>query len=157
DQGVTVLQVRNGKVSWANRSLSQVQVLGFSRGRRLVAGTYDGSIATFDAASGRQLAGPIVAQAGPVLAASFASDGRTILTSGTDGPTRLGHPAPLHPVGDPLPLFSPRGAFPAFPPEGKKMPGMDPPARAPPCPATTAAWLSRACHIARRDFTPQDR
>jgi WD40 repeat protein/DNA-binding SARP family transcriptional activator len=158
DQGVTVLQVRNGKVRWANRSLSQVQVLGFSpNGRRLVAGTYDGSIATFDTASGRQLAGPIVAQAGPVLAISFAPGGRTILTSGTDGAIRLWEPAHLRPVGEPLHLLSAQGAFAAFTPDGKEILGMDTTGRVTTWPATTAAWLSRACHVARRDFTPQER
>jgi WD40 repeat protein len=158
DQGVTVLQVRNGKVSWANRSLSQVQVLGFSpRGSRLVAGTYDGSIATFDAASGRQLAGPIVTQAGPVLAVSFAPDGQTILTSGTDGAIRLWEQAHLRPVGGPLHLLSAQGAFAAFTPDGKEILGMDTTGRVTTWLATTAAWLSRACHIARRDFTPQER
>jgi WD40 repeat protein/DNA-binding SARP family transcriptional activator len=156
--GVTVLQVRNGKVSWANRSLSQVQVLGFSPlGRRLVAGTYDGGVATFDAASGRQLAGPIVAQAGPVLAASFAPGGQTILTSGTDGTIRLWEPAHLRPVGEPLHLLSAQGAFTAFTPDGREILGMDTTGRVTTWPATTAAWLSRACHIARRDFTPQER
>ena len=156
--GVTVLQVRNGKVRWANSSLSQVQVLGFSPGgRRLAAGTYDGGIATFDAASGRLLAGPMVAQAGPVLAASFAPGGQTILTSGTDGTIRLWEPARLRPVGEPLHLLSAQGAFAAFTSDGREVLGMDTTGRVTTWPATTAAWLSRACHIARRDFTPQER
>jgi WD40 repeat protein len=156
--GITVLQVPNGKVRWANRSLSQVQVLGFSpRGRRLAAGTYDGGIATFDAASGRQLAGPMVAQAGPVLAISFAPGGRTMLTSGTDGTIRLWEPAHLRPVGEPLHLLSAQGAFAAFTPDGEEVLGMDTTGRVTTWPATTTAWLNRACHIARRDFTPQER
>jgi WD40 repeat protein len=157
-RGLTLLRVPNGRVSWANSSLDQVQVLGFSPGgQRLVAGSYDGKIATFDVASGRRLAGPMLAQAGPVLAASFAPDGRTILTSGTDGTIRLWEAAHLRPVGEPLHLLPAQGAFAAFSPNGREILGVDTTGRVTAWPATLTAWLTRACSIVRRDFTPQER
>jgi WD40 repeat protein len=99
----------------------------------------------------------MVAQAGPVLAISFAPGGRTMLTSGTDGTIRLWEPAHLRPVGEPLHLLSAQGAFAAFTPDGEEVLGMDTTGRVTTWPATTTAWLNRACHIARRDFTPQER
>ena len=45
----------------------------------------------------------------------------------------------------------------AFTPDGGEILSMDTTGRVTTWPATTAAWLSRACHIARRDFTPQER
>ena len=156
--GVTVLRVPTGRATWANRSLAGVAVSGFSPdGRRLVAGSIDGKIATFDVASGRLLAGPTVAQSGPVLTASFAPDGQTILTSGADGTIRLWEAAHLHPVAEPLHLLPDQAAFAAYSPDGEQILGLDATGRVTAWPATVSAWLNRACSIAGRDFTPQER
>ena len=158
DQGFSVLKVPNGRVTWARSWLAGVRAIGFSPdGHRLVVASAHGQIATFDAASGRLLAGPVVAQSGPVLTASFAPDGRTILTSGTDGIIRLWEAAHLRPVAEPLHLLPDEGVFAAYTPDGKEVLGLDPTGRVTAWPATVAAWLSRACSIARRDFTPQER
>ena len=158
DQGFSVLKVPNGRVTWARSWLAGVRAIGFSPdGHRLVVASAHGQIATFDAASGRLLAGPVVAQSGPVLTASFAPDGRTILTSGTDGIIRLWEAAHLRPVAEPLHLLPDEGVFAAYTPDGKEVLGLDPTGRVTAWPATVAAWLSRACSIARRDFTSQER
>jgi WD40 repeat protein/DNA-binding SARP family transcriptional activator len=158
DQGFSVLTVPNGRVTWAKSWLAGVRVIGFSPdGHRLVVASAHGQIATFDVASGRLLAGPVVAQSGPALTASFAPDGRTILTSGTDGIIRLWEAAHLRPVAEPLHLLPDEGVFAAYTPDGKVVLGLDPTGRVTAWPATVAAWLSRACSIARRDFTPQER
>jgi WD40 repeat protein/DNA-binding SARP family transcriptional activator len=158
DQGFSVLKVPNGRVTWARSWLAGVRAIGFSPdGHRLVVASAHGQIATFDAASGRLLAGPVVAQSGPVLTASFAPDGRTILTSGTDGIIRLWEAAHLRPVAEPLHLLPDEGVFAAYTPDGKEVLGLDPTGRVTAWPATVAAWLSRACSIARRDFTRQER
>ena len=158
DQGFSVLKVPNGRVTWTRSWLAGVRAIGFSPdGHRLVVASAHGQIATFDAASGRLLAGPVVAQSGPVLTASFAPDGRTILTSGTDGIIRLWEAAHLRPVAEPLHLLPDEGVFAAYTPDGKEVLGLDPTGRVTAWPATVAAWLSRACSIARRDFTPQER
>ena len=158
DQGFSVLTVPNGRVTWAKGWLAGVRAIGFSPdGHRLVVGSDHGQMATFDVASGRLLAGPVVAQSGPVLTASFAPDGRTILTSGTDGIIRLWEAAHLRPVAEPLHLLPDEGVFAAYTPDGKEVLGLDPTGRVTAWPATVAAWLSRACSIARRDFTPQER
>ena len=156
--GFSVLTVPHGRVNWAASWLADVQVIGFSPdGHRLIVGSEHGQIATFDVASGRLLAGPVVAQSGPVLTASFAPDGRTILTSGADGIIRLWEAAHLRPVAEPLHLLPDEGVFAAYTPDGKEVLGLDPTGRVTAWPATVAAWLSRACSIARRDFTPQER
>jgi DNA-binding SARP family transcriptional activator/WD40 repeat protein len=156
--GVAVLRVPTGRAVWANRSLGLVTVIGFSPdGRRLAAGSSDGKIAVFDVASGRLIAGPILAQAGPVLAASFAPDGQTILTSGADGTIRLWEAAHLNPVAEPLHLLPDQAAFAAWSPGGGQILGLDATGRVTAWPAAVSAWLSRACSIAGRDFTPQER
>ena len=158
DQGFSVLTVPNGRVTWAKSWLAGVRVIGFSPdGHRLVVASAHGQMATFDVASGRLLAGPVVAQSGPVLTASFAPDGRTILTSGTDGIIRLWEAAHLRPVAEPLHLLPDEGVFAAYTPDGKEVLGLDSTGRVTVWPATVAAWLGRACSIARRDFTPQER
>jgi WD40 repeat protein/DNA-binding SARP family transcriptional activator len=158
DQGFSVLTVPNGRITWTKSWLAGVRVIGFSAdGHRLAVGSDHGQIATFDVASGRLLAGPVVAQSGPVLTASFAPDGRTILTSGADGTIRLWEAAHLHPVAEPLHLLPDEGVFAAYTPDGKEVLGLDPTGRVTAWPATVAAWLSRACSIAHRDFTPQER
>ncbi len=156
--GFSVLTVPNGRVTWAKSWLADVRVIGFSPdGHRLIVGSDHGQIATFDVASGRLLAGPVVAQSGPVLTASFAPDGRTILTSGADGIIRMWEAAHLRPVAEPLHLLPDEGVFAAYTPDGKEVLGLDPTGRVTAWPATVTAWLSRACSIARRDFTPQER
>jgi WD40 repeat protein/DNA-binding SARP family transcriptional activator len=158
DQGFSVLTVPDGRVTWAKGWVSGVRVIGFSPdGHRLVLASDHGQIATFDVASGRLLAGPVVAQSGPVLTASFAPDGRTILTSGTDGIIRLREAAHLRPMAEPLHLRPAEGVFAAYTPDGKEVLGLDSMGGVTAWPATVAAWLSRACSIAHRDFTPQER
>jgi hypothetical protein len=158
DQGFSVLTVPSGRVTWAKGWLAGVRAIGFSPdGHRLVVGSAHGQLATFDVASGRLLAVPIVAQSGPVLTASFAPDGRTILTSGADGIIRLWEAAHLRPVAEPLHLLPDEGVFAAYTPDGKEVLGLDPTGRVTAWPATVSAWLSRACSIAHRDFTPQER
>jgi WD40 repeat protein/DNA-binding SARP family transcriptional activator len=158
DQGFSVLTVPNGRVTWAAGWLAGVRAIAFSPdGHRLVVASAHGQMATFDVASGRLLAGPVVAHSGPVLTASFAPDGRTILTSGADGIIRLWEAAHLRPVAEPLHLLPGEGVFAAYTPDGKEVLGLDPTGRVTAWPATVAAWLSRACSIARRDFTPQER
>jgi WD40 repeat protein/DNA-binding SARP family transcriptional activator len=157
-RGLAILTVPGGRIRWANRSIGEVLTLGFSpHGRRLVAGSQDGKIAMFDAATGRQIAGPITAHAGYVVAVSFAPDGRIILTSGTDGAIRLWDAAHLRPVGEALHLLPDQHAFATFSPDGKEILGLDPTGRVTIWPATVPAWLRHACSIVRRNFTPQER
>src|SRR6185312_16733167 len=85
-----------------------------------------------------------------------APDGRTILTSGADGIIRLWESAHLRPVAEPLHVLPDEGVFAAYTPDGKEVLGLDPTGRVTAWPATVAAWLSRACSIAHRDFTPKN-
>jgi hypothetical protein len=65
--------------------------------------------------------------------------------------------AHLRPVGEPLHLPPGKGAFAAYSPDGKEILAADETGRVTIWPATTTAWLSRACSIVRRGFTPQER
>ena len=64
---------------------------------------------------------------------------------------------PSAPRGRTLEPASRRGGVRGLHPDGKEILGLDPTGRVTAWPATVAAWLSRACSIARRDFTPQER
>jgi WD40 repeat protein len=101
--GFALLDMPSGRVRWENGSVADVFSLGFSPdGRLIVAGSSDGTIATFDTQSGRLAAGPQAAHPGGVDAVAFAPGGRIILSGGTDGTVRLWDAADLRPLGEPL-------------------------------------------------------
>jgi WD40 repeat protein/DNA-binding SARP family transcriptional activator len=155
--GLALLDMPSGRVRWANGSFANATSLGFSpNGRVIVAGSLDGTIATFDAASGHQIAGPRVAHPGFVDAATFTPDGRIILSAGPDGTVRLWEAADLRPVGEPLHVSDNLAAVAAFSQDGTSILALDATGRITAWPATAAAWLTRACSIARRDFTPEE-
>jgi WD40 repeat protein len=157
--GFALLDMPSGRVRWENWSLTDVSSLGFSPdGRRIVAGSSDGTIATFDTASGRRLAGPQVAHVGLVDAAAFAPGGRIILSGGTEGTVRLWDAADLRPLGEPLRVSDNAGAFAAFSADGARILALDATSRITTWDATVGKWLARACSIAgHRDFTPEER
>jgi WD40 repeat protein len=157
--GLAVLNVPSGRVRWANRSFADAFSLGFSPdGRLIVAGSYDGTIATFDTQSGRPAAGPQVAHPGFVDAAAFAPGGHIILSGGTDGTVRLWDAADLRPLGQPLRVSDNAGAFATFGADGARILALDATSRITTWDATIGTWLARACSIAgHRDFTPEER
>jgi WD40 repeat protein len=155
--GLALLDMPSGRVRWENESFTNASSLGFSPdGRLIVAGSYDGTIATFDTSSGRRLAGPQVAHVGLVDAAAFAPGGRIILSGGTDGTVRLWDAADLRPLGGPLRVSDNAGAFATFSADGASILALDATSRITTWDATVGKWLARACSIAgRRDFTPR--
>ena len=157
--GLALLDVPSGRVRWSNGSFADATSLGFSPdGRRVVAGSLDGTIAIFDAASGHLIAGPRVAHPGWVDAATFAPGGRIILSAGTDGTVRLWNAADLRPVGEPLRLSDNLGAVAAFSRNGTSILALDATGRLTTWDAAPGKWLARACRIiGRRDFTPEER
>jgi WD40 repeat protein len=160
-EGVAVFDALTEQQVWTSRSFQKVSVTNFSADRRrLVVGSWNGTFAVFDAATGRSLAGPAVAQPGPVRSASFSPDGRTILTSGADGTVRLWDASTLRQIG--LPLHPPdQGplprAFATFTPDGSHILALDRHARVTTWEATLPAWLHRACSIVQRELTPNER
>jgi len=157
--GLAVLDMPSGRVRWANQSFADAFSLGFSPdGRLIVAGSYDGTIATFDTQSGRRVVGPQVAHPGFVDAATFAPGGRIILSGGTDGTVRLWDAADLRPLGQPLRTSDNAGAFATFSADGARILALDATSRLTTWDATVGTWLARACSIAgHRDFTPEER
>ena len=157
--GLALLDMPSGRVRWENWSLTDALSLGFSPdGRRIVAGTSEGTIATFDTQSGRRLAGPRVAHPEFVHAVAFAPDGRIILSGGDDGTVRLWDAAGLRPLGGPLRVSDNAGAFATFSADGASILALDVTSRITTWDATIGKWLARACSIAgRRDFTPEER
>ena len=123
-----------------------------------MAGSYDGTIATYDTASGRLVAGPQVAHPGFVDTAAFAPGGRIILTGGTDGTVRLWDAAHLRPLAGPLRVSDNAGAFATFSADGARIFALDATSRLTTWDATVGKWLARACSIAgHRDFTSEER
>jgi len=157
--GLALLDTRSGRVRWQNRSLTDALSLAFSPdGRRIVAGSSEGTIATFDTQSGRRLAGPRVAHPRFVDAVAFAPDGRIILSGGVDGTVRLWDAADLRPLGGPLRVSDNAGAFATFSADGARILALDATSRITTWDASIGKWLARACSIAgRRDFTPEER
>jgi WD40 repeat protein len=159
DPGLALLDMPSGRVRWENQSFADASSLGFSPdGRLIVAGSSDGTIATFDTASGRLAAGPQVAHPGFVDAATFAPGGRIILSGGTDGTVRLWDAADLRPLGEPLRVSDNAGAFATFSADGARILALDATSRLTTWNATVSRWLARACSIAgHREFTSEER
>jgi len=157
--GLALLDMPSGRVRWENWSLTDALSLGFSPdGRRIVAGSSEGTIATFDTQSGRRLAGPRVAHPEFVHAVAFAPGGRIILSGGDDSTVRLWDAAGLRPLGGPLRVSDNAGAFATFSADGASILALDATSRITTWDATIGKWLARACSIAgRRDFTPEER
>jgi WD40 repeat protein len=157
--GLALLDMPSGRVRWENQSFADASSLGFSPdGRLIVAGSSDGTIATFDTASGRLAAGPQVAHPGFVDAATFAPGGRIILSGGTDGTVRLWDAADLRPLGEPLRVSDNAGAFATFSADGARILALDATSRLTTWDATVSRWLARACSIAgHREFTSEER
>jgi WD40 repeat protein len=157
--GFALLDMPSGRVRWENVSYAGVSSLGFSPdGRRIVAGSSDGTIATFDTSSGRRLAGPQVAHPGGVEAVAFAPDGQIILSGADDGTVRLWDAAELRPLGEPLRASDNAGAFATFSADGASILALDATGRITTWDATVGKWLARACSIAgHRDFTSEER
>jgi len=157
--GLALLDMPSGRVRWENGSFVDVSSLGFSPdGRLIVAGSSDGTIATFDTSSGRRLAGPQVAHPGGVEAVAFAPDGQIILSGADDGTVRLWDAAELRPLGEPLRASDNAGAFATFSADGASILALDATGRITTWDATVGKWLARACSIAgHRDFTSEER
>jgi WD40 repeat protein len=157
--GLAVLDMPSGRVRWENQSFADAFSLGFSpTGRLIVVGSYDGTIATIDTASGRLVAGPRVAHPGFVDATTFAPGGRIILSGGTDGTVRLWDAADLRPLGGPLRVSDNAGAFATFSADGARIVALDATSRITTWDATVGTWLARACSsVGHRDFTPEER
>jgi len=157
--GLALLDMPSGRVRWENRSLTDALSLAFSPdGRRIVAGSSEGTIATFDTRSGRRLAGPRVAHPEFLDAVAFAPDGQIILSGGVDGTVRLWDAADLRPLGGPLRVSDNAGAFATFSADGASILALDATSRITTWDATIGKWLARACSIAgHRDFTPEER
>jgi WD40 repeat protein len=114
-------------------------------------------MALFDPTTGSRLAGPTEVQPGIVSTTAFSPDGRTLLIAGADGLTRLWQPAELQPLAPPLFPADDVGRVGAFSADGAHILVIDVTGRLSVWDARPQAWLQRACSIANRDFTPEER
>jgi WD40 repeat protein len=156
--GIAVLDVPTRRVRWLDRSVSQAHVVAFSPdGTRLGVGSEQGVVAVYDAASGARVAGPAQVQPGIVTTTTFSPDSRRLLTAGADGLVRLWQPADLRPLA--TSLFTPDnvGRNATFSPDGSSILVVDHTGRFTSWDARPQAWLRRACSIADRDFTSEER
>ena len=153
-----ILDVPTRRVRWLDSSVSQAHVVAFSPdGTRLGVGSEQGVVAGYDAASGARVAGPAQVQPGIVTTTTFSPDGRRLLTTGADGLVRLWQPADLRPLA--TSLFTPDnvGRNATFTPDGSSILVVDHTGRFTSWDARPQAWLRRACSIADRDFTSEER
>jgi WD40 repeat protein/serine/threonine protein kinase len=94
---VYVWNVESGRLQ-ANIDQRQVNALAFSRdGRRLVTGSVDGRLRSWDAQSGR-LMESASGNLGEVIDLAFSPDGTTLATSSSDGTVRLWGGLTLEPI-----------------------------------------------------------
>jgi WD40 repeat protein/DNA-binding SARP family transcriptional activator len=157
--GLAVIDVANSRRLWVNHAFGHLSITSFSpNGDRLVAGSRDGTLVVFDAASGRRLVGPNPAHSSLVRSASFSPDGNTILTAADDGTIRLWDAATLRSVGQPLHVLQNTTPFAAYSADGSGILAVNPASlQLMTWDATLTAWLHRACSILQRDFTPNER
>ncbi|WP_164009892.1 TIR domain-containing protein [Pyxidicoccus trucidator] len=137
---------------------SSVSAVAFSPdGRLLASGGDDGRVLFLDASTGKALGDPVPTQAKRVFSVAFSGDGRTAASGYEDGTLVLWDVQSREPIGIPLKghrdfvtalAFTADGAFLASGDEKGTVLLWD---------ARVESWQARACRIANRDFTPDER
>jgi len=128
--------------------------LAFGTGTTLAAGTIGGAVEMWDAATGRRLAPPLLADTEEITDVAFDQSGRRFVTTGDeDGTIKLWFTAGLQQDGPRL--ASDAGSTPAaaFDPRGGGLLVVDDRGGAFTWPTELAAWEQRACMIAGRNLT----
>ncbi len=102
------------------RHKNEVRAVALSPdGSRILAGSSDGAVRLWDAATGRAI-GEAIRLDGKVQAVAFSPDGSRILAGGEDGTARLCNAAKFDLIGEPLEHKAPVTAS-AFSPDGSRM------------------------------------
>ena len=128
--------------------------LAFGAGDTLAAGTLGGTVEMWDAATGKRLAPPLLADTAEVTDVAFdQSGGRFVTTGHDDGTIKLWFTAGLQQEGPRLPSDADSTAAAAFEPGGGGLVVVDDRGGAFTWPTSPAAWEHRACSVAGRNLT----
>jgi WD40 repeat protein len=128
--------------------------LAFARDRTVAAGTLGGTVETWNAATGRHLAAPLLAASAPITSMAFDPSGRRLATAGyQNGTVKLWFAATLQQEGPGLGLDSAATATVAFAPASGDLLAADSDGKVFTWPASLAAWEQHACSLAGRNLT----
>jgi len=128
--------------------------LAFGPGDTLAAGTLAGTVETWDAATGKRLAPPLLADTEPITDVAFDQSGRRFVTTGDeDGTIKLWLTAGLQQEGPRLVSDPDATASAAFEPNGGGLLVVDDHGGAFTWPTSLTAWEQRACSLAGRNLT----
>jgi WD40 repeat protein/DNA-binding SARP family transcriptional activator len=122
-------------------------------GRLLATGGGSGLVRFWDARTGKQVGGSLLASPGYVLSIGFAPDGKLLVTAGTDGATRLWNVRGRTPVGSPLPITRNISAESTFAPSGDGIVTVYANGQAFSYDLRPSSWERRACAVAGRILT----
>ena len=128
--------------------------LAFASNHTLAAGTLGGTVETWDAATGRRLAAPLLAASAPITAMAFDPRGHRLATAGyQNGALKLWFTATLQQEGPGLGLDPGATATVAFAPASGELLAADSDGKVFTWPATLTAWEQHACSLAGRNLT----
>lgn len=128
--------------------------LAFASNRTLAAGTLGGTVETWNAATGKRLAAPLLAASAPITAMAFDSGGQRLATAGyQNGALKLWFTTTLQQEGPGLGLDPAATATVAFAPASGKLLVADTDGKVFTWPATLTGWEQHACSLAGRNLT----
>lgn len=153
--GVRIFNPANGRVIRELTAPGDESVsLAFARDGTLAAGTQGGTVETWNAATGRRLAAPLLAASAPLSALAFDSSGHRLATAGyQNGTVKLWFSATLQQEGPGLGVDSAATSTVAFAPASGELVAADSDGRVFTWPASLGAWEQRACSLAGRNLT----
>jgi DNA-binding SARP family transcriptional activator/WD40 repeat protein len=122
-------------------------------GKLLATGGGSGLVRFWDAQTGKQVGGPLLASAGYVLSVAFDPTGRLLVTGSTDGVTRLWDVQDRTPVGSPFPAVDNVSAEAAFTARGDRIVTVYASGKAFSYDLRASSWEGRACAVAGRSLT----
>jgi DNA-binding SARP family transcriptional activator/WD40 repeat protein len=122
-------------------------------GKLLATGGGSGLVKFWDAQTGRQVGGSLLASAGYVLSVAFDPTGRLLVTGSTDGVTRLWDVRNRNRVGSPLPTIDNVSAEADFTASGNGIVTVYASGEAFSYDLRASSWERRACAVASRSLT----
>jgi WD40 repeat protein/DNA-binding SARP family transcriptional activator len=153
--GVRVFDSANGRVLRELTAPGDQSVsLAFAGDRTLAAGTQGGTVETWNAATGRRLAAPLLAASAPISAMAFDPSGHRLATTGyQNGTAKLWFSDTLQQEGPGLGLDPAATSTVAFAPASGELIAADSDGKVFTWPASLSTWEQRACSLAGRNLT----